>query len=43
MQRSPKLELISYTDYNRPFLDPCKDVEIVIKRLKIKHPIFIIE
>lgn len=41
--RGPKLELVFYIGYSRFFLGLWEDVEIVIERLKIRHPIFIIE
>lgn len=43
MQRSLKLELISYIGYNFFFLGFCKNIEVVIGELKIKHLIFDVE
>lgn len=43
MQRGPKLELISYTNYSRPFLILCKDIEVVIGGFKTRYPIFVVE
>lgn len=40
MQCNPKLELMSYTGYSHFFLGFCKDVEIVIKELILRHQIF---
>lgn len=43
MQRSLKLELVSHTSHSHTFLSLYEDVEIVIRGLKTKHPIFEIE
>ncbi len=43
IRRGPKLELISNTCHNRPFLGICKDVEVAIGGLKTKQPIFVFE
>lgn len=43
MQYGPKLELISYIDHSRPFFSLCKNIKIVIKKLKTKHLIFLVK
>ena len=43
MRRSPKLELVSHTIHSCSFLGLCEDVEVAIRRLKTRHPIFVIE
>lgn len=43
MQCSLKLELVSHTGHSHLFFSFCKDVEIAIGGLKIRHPIFVIE
>lgn len=43
MWRGPKLELVSYIGHSRPFLDLCKDIEVIIGGLKTRYPIFIVE
>lgn len=43
IQRGPKLELVFHTSHSRLFLGLCKDVEVVIGRLKTKHPIFVVK
>lgn len=40
---SLKLELVSHTGHSRSFFGLCEDVEITIRGLKIRHPIFIVE
>ena len=34
MRQRPKLELVSYTRYGRPFLSFCDDVEVIIRGSK---------
>ena len=43
MQWDPKLELVSHTCHSRSFHGFCEDVEVIIKRWKTRHPIFVIE
>ncbi len=43
MRRPPKLELVSNTGHIRLFLGLCEDVEIAIRGLKTRHPIFVVE
>lgn len=43
MREDPKLELVFYNNYSHFFLSFYEDVEIVIKRFKIRYPIFVIE
>lgn len=43
MQRGPKLELVSHISHSRLFLGLCENVEVVIGRLKTRHPIFVVE
>lgn len=38
---SLKLELMSYTSYSYSFFGLYENIEIVIKELKIRHPIFV--
>lgn len=43
MRRALKLEIVSHTGYSHSFLGLCKDVEVSIRRLQTRHPIFIVE
>lgn len=43
MQQGPKLKLVSHTWQSHLFHSFCENVEMVMGRLKIKHPIFIME
>lgn len=43
VRQGPKLELISHTVHSYPFHSLCKDVEVVIEGLKMRHPIFIVQ
>lgn len=43
MRWQPKLELVFHIGYSCLFLSLYEDVEIAIKRLKTKHPIFFVE
>ncbi len=43
IRRSPKIELVSHTGYSRLFLGLCEDIEVAIRGLKIRYPIFVIE
>lgn len=43
MKRGPKLELISYTGHNLPFLRLYEDIEIAIRGVQIKYLIFVVE
>lgn len=43
MRRRLKLELVLHISHNHPFLGFCEDVKVVIKKLKTKHLIFVIE
>ena len=43
MRKGLKLELVSHTGHSRPFLKLCENVEVAIKGLKTRHPIFVAE
>ena len=43
MQRNLKLKLISHTSHSYFFFSLCKDVEVTMKKLKTRHPIFVIK
>lgn len=43
MRKKLKLEWVSYTSHRRPFLKLYENIEIAIRGLKIRHPIFIVE
>lgn len=43
MRQGPKLELVLYISLSRPFLGLCEDIEIAIRGLKTRHPIFVVE
>ena len=43
MKKESKVELILYTGHNWRFLGLCEDVEIAIRGLKTRHPIFVVE
>lgn len=43
MRQGDKLELISHTGHNQHFLCLCEDIEVAIRGLKTRHPIFVIE
>lgn len=43
MRRGLKLELRSYTSHSYPFFSFCEDVKVIIRGLKIRYPIFIVE
>ena len=35
--------MVSHTGYSRPYLGLCEDVEVAIKELKTRYPIFVVE
>ena len=43
MRKRLKLELVSHTSHSRSFLGFSEDVEVAIKKLKTRHPIFVLE
>lgn len=43
MRQGLKLELVFHTGHSHPFLGLCENVEVAIRRLKTKHPIFVVE
>lgn len=43
MRQRQKQELVLYKDHNKFFLELCKNVEVAINGLKIRHLIFVIE
>ena len=43
IRKGSKLELVSYTSHNRPFLEICEDIKVVIRRLKTRYPIFVVK
>ena len=43
MKQGSKLELVSHTRHSPLFHSFCKDVKIVIRGLRTRHPIFIVE
>lgn len=43
MWQGPKLELVSHTNYSYTFLGLYKNVKVVLERLKMRHPIFVIK
>lgn len=43
IRKGLKLELVSHIGHNCPFLRFYADIEVVIKGLKTKHPIFVIK
>lgn len=43
IKQKSKLKLVSYIRYNYLFFGFCKKIQIVIKDLKIKYPIFVIK
>ena len=43
IRRGPKLKLVSHISDSRPFLGLYEDVEVAIRGLKIRHPIFVLE
>ena len=43
MRQGPKLELVSYIDHSSSFFCFCEDVEVAIRELKTRHPIFLVE
>ena len=42
-RKGPKLEFVSHIDHSRPFLGLYKDIKVAIRRLKTRHPIFIVK
>lgn len=43
MRNSPKLELVSHTGHSCFFLCFCEDIEVIIRGLKTRHLILIVE
>lgn len=43
MRQGDKLELIPHTGHNQHFFCLCENIEIAIRGLKTRHPIFVIE
>lgn len=43
MKQGSKLELVLHTGHSRPFFDFCKDIEVAIRRIKIRYQIFVFE
>lgn len=43
MRQGPNLKLVSHIGHSHFFLGFCKNIKIAIKRLKIRHAIFMVE
>ena len=43
IKQTPKLELVSNTNYSGLFFSFCEDMEIVLEELKTKHLIYVIK
>lgn len=42
MRRARKLDLMSHTDHSRSFFGLCSEIEVGIRGLRTRHPIFVV-